>query len=494
MYKIKTIDPGYFNKTKCKKTSFIINDLEVSYKGKIKVTDNDEDIKSISPGGFLKISNRTFGNRRTVIIMSDSDGKLTREYYIGKNLQEWEPEGRIWLAENLIDVLRSTGIDAEGRTRRIYKSDGVDGVVDEISSISSNSVIKKYFEALLDIDGISDGDKSKIIEEICMTMTSNSQISSLLRKYDEIYMKNNKLAHAYFNCVSQLSSNTETGIVLRHVLENNQLTNEMKVYLLNCVDYMTSNTEMSLVLKEFNNYFPEDNDVSDAYFNAIDNMTSNTSISVTLIDLMDKHKLREYDQIKLLLVTSHLSSNTSMFEVLRKYNYSFTNNNNIAGTYFRTLNSFTSNTDLSGVMRDLLNKQTLTDISMMKFLRTARNFTSNTDMSMVLTSSIKYLNLENQAVMTEFFSTVEGFTSNTDMASVLRRLIDRKDLTKENIIDILKICNYFTSNVEMEHVMIKLSKHIDNDDETLKEIYINTAQMLTSQTSYKNVMDALSEK
>jgi hypothetical protein len=478
-------------KIKRKCSTYIYNDLEISFKGLIRVSDDDRDIKSISPGGYLIISSKTFGNKREVNIVSDSDGKLKKEYYVGRNKREWEPEGRKWLAENLLEVLRSTGIDAEGRTSRIYKQEGVDGVISEIAHINSNSVMLKYFEALLETEGLSDNEKCEVIEEVCNRMTSNTNISRFLRKYDEVYMKNNKLARSYFNCVSQLTSNTETSLVLRHVMKHNELSKEMMIYLLNCVDYMTSNTEMSIVLRAFNNSFPDDQTVSDAYFNAIDNMTSNTSISAVLIDLMDNQKLRDYDMNKLLIVTSHMTSNTSMASVLKKFNFHFKNDNIVSNTYFRTLSAFTSNTDMSSVMRDLLNKQQLSDNSMIKYLRAARYFTSNTDMGSVLKKAIPYLNLNNELVMTEFFKTVEGFTSNTEMGSVLRRLIDREKPNDNNIKQILLICRYFTSNTEMENVMVKLSYFIDEDDKEIRDMYIDTAKSLSSQTSYRNVMEAL---
>lgn len=100
-------------------TNFTNFDVQVD--GDITVNDNDTGIKSISPGGFLKISMKSFGNRRALEIHSNSDGLLSYEYTEGRKEEPFEPEGRKWLAEILPDVVRSTGIDAVGRTKRIYK-------------------------------------------------------------------------------------------------------------------------------------------------------------------------------------------------------------------------------------------------------------------------------------------------------------------------------------------------------------------------------------
>src|SRR5687768_14114935 len=39
---------------------------EISYEGTITFTDDEKDIKSISPGGYFKYSKTTFGNRRAI--------------------------------------------------------------------------------------------------------------------------------------------------------------------------------------------------------------------------------------------------------------------------------------------------------------------------------------------------------------------------------------------------------------------------------------------
>jgi hypothetical protein len=146
---------------------------------------------------------------------------------------------------------------------------------------------------------------------------------------------------------------------------------------------------------------------------------------------------------------------------------------------------------MASVMKDLLYKHKLSDQTMIKFLYTTQHFTSNTDMSSVLRKAIPQLNVKNNEVMNEFFRTVEGFTSNTDMRHVLSSLLEREDLTKDNLLSVLKTCNFFTSNTDMESVMLEVSKFIGKNDEELKEAYINTARMFTSETSYRHVMEAL---
>jgi hypothetical protein len=107
-----------------------LSSYDVQVNGDIEVNDTDSGIKSISPGGYLKISKKAFGNKRSVVVESDSRGELTYEYYEGSKKIPYEPEGRKWLSDVLLEVVRLTGIDAEGRTKRIHAKRGVDGVLE----------------------------------------------------------------------------------------------------------------------------------------------------------------------------------------------------------------------------------------------------------------------------------------------------------------------------------------------------------------------------
>ena len=97
-----------------------LNTMEIQFDGDIRVGDNDRSISSISPGGYLKFSIRTFGNKRELTISSDRSGQLSYEYLEGRTEVPYEPEGRKWMEDVLIDVIRTTVIYAEGRTNSIF--------------------------------------------------------------------------------------------------------------------------------------------------------------------------------------------------------------------------------------------------------------------------------------------------------------------------------------------------------------------------------------
>ncbi len=125
-------------KTHRHKTSFGVYDFNVEYRGKIEISDDDQDIISLSDGGFVEISKTVFGSKRSIIIESLGGGKLKKEYFEGRTKMQWEPDGRKWLNEILPSVVRSTALGAESRINRYYKQGGVSAVMTEISRLEGD--------------------------------------------------------------------------------------------------------------------------------------------------------------------------------------------------------------------------------------------------------------------------------------------------------------------------------------------------------------------
>src|SRR6516162_1619521 len=76
-----------------------ISGFNIEMRGKIELSDDDKDVKSISPDGYLEITKTTFGGRRAIVLTPQGDG-IKREYYEGGEKVDFEKEGgRQWLGE-----------------------------------------------------------------------------------------------------------------------------------------------------------------------------------------------------------------------------------------------------------------------------------------------------------------------------------------------------------------------------------------------------------
>jgi len=364
------------------------SDYDIQVRGKIKVNDNDTGILSISPGGSLKISKKTFGNKRSVIIESNSLGILNYEYYEGRTKIDYKPEGEKWLADILLDVLRITGIDAEGRVKRFYKQDGVDAVLQEIEMISSNSVRALYFEALLDDYKLNEMEVMAISTGISK-LSSNTARGELYSAYSSIFLINTNTSIVFFSNVSKLSSNSERARILVQISEK--------------INF-------------------EDGEVIEAYFAVVDRMSSNTERGRVMRNLENTQDLTVSTYTRLLQSVGKLSSNTEMGTTLRSLDKMDLSNPAISEAFFNTVDKMSSNTEMGSTLRHYISEENLSKENYIRMLATIKKMSSNTEMGSVLRSFPK-MDLTDSSLVVAYFLAIDGMSSNTEAGSVLETLL-----------------------------------------------------------------------
>src|SRR5262249_27352843 len=120
--------------------------LRVESRGRVELTDDERDVKSVSPDGYFEISSRgwwsLFGQR--YIVRGNADGTTTRRFTVGSAERSLDAETRAWIGDTIQRLARS-GFDAESRVARILAREGPSGVLDTIPLSSSDFVKAKYF-------------------------------------------------------------------------------------------------------------------------------------------------------------------------------------------------------------------------------------------------------------------------------------------------------------------------------------------------------------
>jgi uncharacterized protein YeeX (DUF496 family) len=221
----------------------------LSYDGKITFTEDERDIKSITPGGYFRFSKTTFGNKREIFIQSGSDGTLHRKYYVGKSEEPYEPEGRQWLQEMLPEIIATTGLGAEDRIRRIYGKAGLNGVLAEISKIDSDFAQATYYSHLLALPALKDHDLKGVLAHLNRQLDSDHEKSKLLRQIAPRYLQNPKNAHEYLAVVSSLSSDYEQAKVLTYICQAPALSQSSCEMVIPAVARISSDYEQARVLR-----------------------------------------------------------------------------------------------------------------------------------------------------------------------------------------------------------------------------------------------------
>ena len=499
--------------------------IEVKYMGEITVSDDDTKIKSISPGGYLRFSKKTFGNKRTINIDSDNNGKLKYEYYEGRKEISFEPEGRRWLEDILLEVIRASGIDAEGRVERIYAKSGINGVISEIKEMKYGNIINKYFSSLLKNNDLNEKETKLVCEKITILIPSNTDRATLYRKYADVFMKTNDLTCTYFNCVSSLCSNTErasifrniekeidfsddnvidayfnsinkltssieAGSTLRHLVKNQQINDKAMVAMLRCIRRISSNTEVGSTMRNLENVNFSNPDILSTYFEVVNTITSNTEAGSILKKLIREQELDNQTMVELLRTVKKLTSNTEIGSILRKIKNIDFENDEVRIAYFAVINTMTSNTEEGSVLRYTLNSFELNKAAFLDFYYTTKRLTSNTELGLVIRESINMLPYDDD-ILAAFFLAVNSILSNTEHGRVLRMLLDKENIPEKVIIMTLESTKKILSNIEIGSVLIKVCEMGATKNEEVRAKYLEIAKNLNSNSEYKRVMDCL---
>ena len=197
--------------------------FEVNYRGDFEFTDDDSDVKSIAPDGWLRIKQTGRNGSQTVEFRSDGSGKIERRYWNGTSERPFEPEGRKWLSQVLPRFIRQSGLGAEGRVRRIFKAKGPQGVLGEISLIEGSWAKRIYFTELLKTPGIDAAVVTQALAQAGREVDSDFELASLLISSDRL-LTDDTTRRAYIDAARSIDSDFEMRRVYSHAVKSGPLS------------------------------------------------------------------------------------------------------------------------------------------------------------------------------------------------------------------------------------------------------------------------------
>ncbi len=240
--------------------------LQVSYSGTFDFTDDDTDVREMSDGGYLKISDGAWFGRHSVEIR-ERGGQLARRYYVNGSERPYEPEGRVWLRENLPKFVRNTGIGAPARVARFLKSGGVSAVMGEISRIQGTYVKGIYFRELFHQATLSPDQYRQAMSQASREMKgSNYELASLLIAIADRLPNDETSRDAYFTAASGISSDYELRRVYSTMLKRGPVSPQTLAGILAHSNTIHSDYEQSELLRQIVGQQPLDDRSRAAFF------------------------------------------------------------------------------------------------------------------------------------------------------------------------------------------------------------------------------------
>lgn len=437
------------------KNSTGLTNFNIEVRGKIEVTDDDKDIKSLSNDGYLQITKTVFGSKRTIIVESLGGGKFKKEYYEGRTKMEWDPNGKNWLGEILPQIVRTTTLASEGRVNRIYSKDGVSGVLAELSRLEGDYTRAHYAKLLLE-KNIADSELSSVITKIADVINSDYYLSTVFQSNVGRMLSTPQAAEAFFQGTKKINSAYYKSVVLKEALKK----------------YPASPAQVKVILQ------------------SAATIDSDYYLSVVLTTLLDQSNVKDESLNELVIVSKNIPSDYYRTQVLKKAlekpDVSKVVLKNMVGAledvnsdYYKTM-VFNSMADHSVLDPDV-------QVQVIKLIG------SSVNSDYYASSSLKSI-LEHQKLTDESFKQlviVGGDLGSANYASDVLRTASKKDLTKNQLIEILNASNNIDSDHYLTEVLLSIAGQVRSADSTVKDAYRQAAKQIDSESYYGRALKAI---
>jgi hypothetical protein len=430
-----------------------ISSFHVETRGKIEVTDDDKDIKSISPDGYLEITKVTFGSKRKIVITPEGNG-LKREYYDGREKIPFEPEGRKWLSEILPEIVRTTTIAAESRVARFFKRGSTAAVLDEIEAIENDHVKVHYANVLMGLN-IGAKDFPTVISTVSSAIDSDHYLTEFLEKNMAKFLQDKASTDAVFSACGKMDSDHYKTQVIKEALENQNPSAEAITSILNATGNMDSDHYKSEVLSSL---LKKDN-LTDAIVSEM--------VGATMRIESDHYRALV---LKKALAKPSLSaiSFTRVVESVKE----------IESDHYKT-----------EVLADLLENKLNNDVNTAIVL-ISENIESDHYKTIVLNSMVKQQNLDESSFKKLIEAGSQG-GSDHYASQFLQNALRTPNLSPTNLATILSA----TGNMDSDHYITEVLTHaaprVKLGDNNLKDIYRAAAKKIESETYYGRALRAI---
>lgn len=477
-------------KTYIYKNNTGVTNTELEYQGKIVFTEDETDVEYISPGGFLKFSKRSFGNKRIIILEGESNDGIYREYREGSKKMQFEPDGRRWMASVLPEIIRTTGIGAEERARKFYANGGINALLEEISMLPTNYVKGIYYDVSFRIPNLKVSDLVILIEDAGREVNSSYELSKLLTSNSDTYGKQEKALGAAIQVTKKISSSYEQAKVYKHLLSKAKISQHNRGLIIKSVRNISSSYEQSGVLQaSLKDSLNVEN--INLVIIEVEHISSSYEQSKVLQAMIRNQSLTNLDFGKFLETISKISSSYEQGQVLSKLIDKADLSSNQIITITKAAEHISSSYEQSKFLKSVIKEQNMDEASINAVLAVTFEISSNYEKSQIVQLIMESPNFKNS----NFVSVIKGIPtigSNYEKSKVLANLIDLKSIPEKYLLPLIKSISMISSSYERSKLLQKLGPKIPTDKE-IRDAFFRAAEDL-SNDEYGKVMRTITNK
>jgi beta-lactamase regulating signal transducer with metallopeptidase domain len=422
--------------------------------GNIEFTDDESDIKSMSPGSWFSFEeSHGFASRRFQA-MADGSGNITRKYLVDGREVPLDDQGRAWLRAAIPEMLRETGFDVAGRVRRIMGRGGAQAVIAEIGRIQSNGAKRRYIQELIPIGNLNK-DQLQTVFRIVREISSDGDKASLLISLSR-YSSQDSLRDYVFEAVSTIHSSGDRRRVLMNYAQQDPSRATLTA-VARSAEGIQSDGDKASVLIELAGHYRTNEDMRRPFFRTAESINSSGDRARVLMAVVGNAGDHRDTLVDALRATAGIPSDGDKARVLIHAAGYWKDDDTVRRAYFEAANAVNSSGDHARVLNAVLGRSGVSSATLIDGVHSADRIQSDGDKAHVLMSVIQRSEASND-VLIAAVQAAAHLSSDGDKGRVLLEAAQRasgKPAVRSEIRNALRTLH---SDGEYRRVMSVLDK------------------------------------
>jgi beta-lactamase regulating signal transducer with metallopeptidase domain len=465
-----------------------LTSLSVKVDGAIEFTDDDRDVKSLSPDGHFRMEEGTWLSGRRYDVKADSAGNLTKTYYVGSSVKPLDSEGQEWLGRLLPQIIRDSGIGAAPRVARILRQGGPQAVINEIGLIHNDGSKRIYLEQLfshatLNTDQLTES--AKLIRGI----SSDGDKAQVLIDIDEKYFTG-ELRPSLFEAVESISSDGDKRRVLSDILKKDAGSADTLFGVTRAAKHISSDGDKAEVLIEMAGSYRDNGGRGMAYFEAVKSISSDGDHARVLSTLLATHGDDHDTLARVLGSAGKISSDGDKARVLKEAVALYSADEPVRKAFIDAANSISSDGDHQQVLVALVHRQGIDTPTIDEIAKSAQRISSDGDKARVL---VELVGVNVEAARDDFFAAADTIQSDGDHSHVLMALLDKPGTSSAMAIGAIQSATRISSDGDKGRVLVNAAHRYSRDpqvDAALRK----AVESLRSDSEYRSVMSEITRR
>ncbi|MEE8521972.1 MAG: M56 family metallopeptidase [Gemmatimonadota bacterium] len=464
--------------------------LDIDISGDVEFNDSETDVVRVSSRGRFEIEEKEGRESRRIRIDAGRNGELERKWYVNGKEQPYDDEARRWLAEMLPTMFRVTGIQAKERALRIVSTQGVDGLLQEISFITSDHTASKYYGVLLTQPDLDAATYKRVVRQAGEEISSDHSLAMLLLTIAESdALDESAVQLAYVESAGSISSDHEQGRVLKAILSRPNLSQQAADEMLQRATEISSDHELAKLLITFVQTHPLDQALTPAFFAAVRTISSDHEQARVLKAVLAEGAPNQQVLDLVLGTATSISSDHVLGGLLKEVAASYPIDQAIPASYMTAAKSIDSDHELAAVLSALIQRGSLSTSAQVSLLDAAQTISSDHETGRFLIQFAEAYGISD-ATRAPFFRAVGTISSDHTHGQVLTSVIELPDLTEADLAAVLGSAMMISSDhsVTMLLVSVADSYALEGD---VREAYLRVAESVSSDIERNRALAAI---